>query len=40
MLRLVFFALVGGAVLFNYAYTFGQALETVSVGIPSPSLSW
>ena len=39
MIKLLFFALVGSAALFNSAYTFGQALETVRVGIPSPSLS-
>ncbi|HYQ97872.1 MAG TPA: hypothetical protein VEO92_05840 [Candidatus Nitrosocosmicus sp.] len=38
MIKLLFFALVGSAALFNSAYTFGQALETVRVGIPSPSL--
>ena len=39
MVKLLFFALVGSAALFNSAYTFGQALETVRVGVPSPSLS-
>jgi ABC-type nitrate/sulfonate/bicarbonate transport system substrate-binding protein len=39
MVKLLVFALVGSAALFNSASTFGQALETVRVGIPSPSLS-
>ena len=39
MVKLLFFALVGSAALFNSAYTFGQALETVRVRVPSPSLS-
>jgi ABC-type nitrate/sulfonate/bicarbonate transport system substrate-binding protein len=39
MVKLLVSALVGSAALFNSASTFGQALETVRVGIPSPSLS-
>src|SRR5688572_14198951 len=39
MVKLFFFALVGSVALFNSAITFGQAMETVRVGIPSPSLS-
>ncbi len=39
MVKLLILALLGSTALFNSAYTFGQALETVRVGIPSPSLS-
>lgn len=39
VVKLLFFVLAVSAALFNSAYTFGQALETVRIGIPSPSLS-
>ena len=39
MVKLLLFVLAGSATLFNSASIFGQALENVRVGIPSPSLS-
>ena len=39
IVKFSFFALVGSVALFNSAITFWQAMETVRVGIPSPSLS-
>jgi NitT/TauT family transport system substrate-binding protein len=39
MMKLLLFVLAGSATLFNSASIFGQALENVRVGIPSPSLS-
>lgn len=39
MLKLLFMALAGITAVFNSASSFGQALENVKVGIPSPSLS-